>query len=107
MERAKETLIRLLTSAKIWVAVSGLIATFAARRGIVLSPEDLATIKDVTMVVIGAIGAQDLGKAVAAMKSAPPSRAFCALRPSELPSPPPVGHTASEMRCGDVLASER
>lgn len=69
MERAKETLIKLLTSGKVWTAAVGLIVAFAARRGVVLAPDDVAAIKDLFITLLAAQGAQDLGKAVAASKS--------------------------------------
>ncbi len=68
-ERVKETLHRLLSSAKIWAAVAGGIAAILAKRGIFLPPEAYDAIKDITMTLLGAMGAQDLGKALAAGKT--------------------------------------
>lgn len=74
-ERLKETLHRLLSSAKVWTAVAGTLAAILAKRGIVIPPEAYDAIRDITMTLLGAQGIQDAAKAVrdaAIIKAATP-----------------------------------
>jgi len=70
-QRLKETLHKLLASGKVWTAIVGAVAAMLAKRGLVIPPEAYDAIKDITMTLLAAQGAQDLGKAVAAAKAPP------------------------------------
>ena len=77
LSRFKETLVRLLTSAKVLTALVGLIVGAAAKRGIVLAPDDVNTVIAIFAVLIGAQGAADFGKGaaiVAAVNPPPPAQ---------------------------------
>lgn len=72
-QRLLETLKALLTSKKVITALVGFVVTVAAKRGIVLSPDDVNSIVAIFAVLIGAQGAADLGKSAALIQAAAPN----------------------------------
>jgi hypothetical protein len=61
-DRLLEALKRLFSSSKVITAIAGLLVYLAAKRGIILSPEDAQGILAVVAVLVGAQGITDLGK---------------------------------------------
>jgi hypothetical protein len=72
--RFAETLKRLFSSAKVLTAVAGLIVTFAAKRGIILSPDDVQTVLLIFLTLIGAQGLTDIGVRKAEVEAAAPPK---------------------------------
>lgn len=70
--RLLETLKRLLTSGKVLTALVGLIVGLLAKRGIVLSPDDVTTVVTIFAVLVGAQGVTDFGKSAAVVKAVSP-----------------------------------
>lgn len=70
--RLLETLKRLLTSGKVLTALVGLIVGFAAKRGIVLSPDDVNLVIALFGVLLVGQGAADFGKSAAQIQAVNP-----------------------------------
>lgn len=72
--RLFETLTKLLTSGKVITAIVGLAVSVAAKRGIVLSPDDVNLVVGLFASLILAQGANDLGKGAAVVKAEAPAQ---------------------------------
>lgn len=66
----KEALTRLLTSAKFWTMIIGLIVTLGARYGFQVDPEVMWMIAGIVAILLGAQGLTDMGKSAALITTA-------------------------------------
>lgn len=75
--RLFETVKTLLTSKKVLTALAGLIVAFAAKRGVVLKPDDVNSVLAIFGLLLASMGAADFGKSaaiIAAVNPPPPAQ---------------------------------
>lgn len=73
-QRLAETLKKLLSSGKVLTAIAGFVVVIAAKRGIILSPDDVNLALTLFAVLIGAQGFNDWGKGAAQVTAAAPPK---------------------------------